>query len=841
MDGDAPRISDETLARALSELCTGAGTVLLHYGPDETLRWASQSLADTFGYAPAAVVGTRFRMDADDARAGNESLVRLAAGTGDHVVRLRSEVACHDGGRKWADLTVLFVASPAGARPEALVLCRDITAEVAAAGALREHQVSGRLLAHISDVVIVTTASGEISWVSPSVRTVLGWQPAELVGRPILHLLHEADARRLGEQAARDELLVPDPDIDAAALPGAVTAVTPPVAREAGATSFDADPGLVRVRTADGELRWMSVRGQRIAPQAGQPGYSVNVARDVHEQVLLRSQRSRDAELLRNAIAMTSIGVVIADLRGRAVTVNPAICTMLGVRAEQVLGQPLLDYVHPEDRDRILAQGRTFVARGTTGERDELRLLRSDGQTLWVRRLTTLVPDHEGRAQALLIQVEDVEAEREAQQQLTFLAFHDPLTGLRNRAWFADQLSVQLESAPRRGGAVGLLLLDLDDFKVINDSLGHSAGDQVLVSVARHLSERLRPSDLLGRLGGDEFAVIVTDASTVADLQHVAARIAGHLRDLDLIVERHRVRVSASIGVAIAAPDTTTTADELLREADAALYAAKAAGRGRWAVYDERMRAAAMARLTTEAEVRAGLHGHRFVPHYQPIVSLADRRVHRHEALVRWQQADGSFTAPASFLPVTEASGLIVPLGRQVLDAVLADLAGERVQAVSVNVSAVELAHRNWYRTVVALLDHHGVEPHRLVFELTETAALSLGPGVRDDLTRLRELSVGLHLDDFGTGYSSIAVLTELPVTGLKLDRRFTRELTGALTQADKLSAGLAKLVDGLGLAGIAEGIESEQQAAILARHGWQFGQGHLFGRPEPLTDSRVR
>jgi diguanylate cyclase (GGDEF)-like protein len=375
------------------------------------------------------------------------------------------------------------------------------------------------------------------------------------------------------------------------------------------------------------------------------------------------------------------------------------------------------------------------------------------------------------------------------------------------------------------------LFVDLDHLKVVNDSLGHAAGDKVLAAVAGRIVTAVRPGDRVGRFGGDEFVVVVQDVHDVLELEQCAERVSAAIT-ADLTVHGHRIVPTASIGIAMSTPTSKPAA--LLRDTDSALFRAKAAGRGRWQFFDERMHAQAMARLTIEDELRHAIIRNEFTVHYQPIVALADRRVVGHEALLRWIHPTRGLLSPGEFLDVAEDSQLITAIGAHVLDDVCAMLAdrSDLPGPINVNVSAVQLAAPDWLTNVTDTFSRHGVDPRRIVLEVTETAVLNLFDSARDAFASLRGLGVGIHVDDFGTGYSSISLLRDLPVTGVKLDLRFVHDLTIGDSRANALTQGLSGLVNGLQLTGIAEGIENEMQADILRAQGWQCGQGYFFGRP---------
>ncbi|WP_156109929.1 bifunctional diguanylate cyclase/phosphodiesterase, partial [Cryobacterium sp. MLB-32] len=406
-----------------------------------------------------------------------------------------------------------------------------------------------------------------------------------------------------------------------------------------------------------------------------------------------------------------------------------------------------------------------------------LTMRHRDGTLMEVLYNASVYRDIGGTVLGVFAAARDVTVARQAEEALTYQAFHDSLTGLHNRAWILDILTADLRAAKRVDHSVGALFVDLDRFKVVNDSLGHAAGDEVLTAVANRIVSALRPGDRVGRFGGDEFVIVIQDVHDAQDVLHCAKRVSDSI-SADLQVRGHRIVPTVSIGIATSTP--TSTPDSLLRDADSALFRAKIAGRARWRFFDDAMHAQAVARLTLEDELRDAISRKQFVVYYQPIVALADSRVVGHEALVRWAHPHRGLLSPGEFLDVAEDTGLISDIGAQVLDQACALLA-ERPDLpgpISVNVSTVQLATPGWLASVRDTLKARQVDPARIVIEVTETAVLNLIESARQALETLRELGVGLHLDDFGTGYSSISVLRDLPVTGVKLDLRFVQDLT---------------------------------------------------------------
>jgi diguanylate cyclase (GGDEF)-like protein/PAS domain S-box-containing protein len=516
-----------------------------------------------------------------------------------------------------------------------------------------------------------------------------------------------------------------------------------------------------------------------------------------------------------------------ASPQGRLEWVSESITRILGWLPEQAIGMDTLELVHPEDRDRAREQ-RAVAVDGHAG--GEFRLRCADGSYRWMAVAVNAV-DVAGEVRRVA-GLRDVSGEIDARENLAYLAFHDELTGLRNRTWILDMLESDLTTARRDASLLGVLFIDLDNFKVVNDSLGHSAGDQVLHDVAQRISACLRPGDRVGRFGGDEFIVIATEIADPIDVEVIAERVSTAIGE-PITVEGHSIVLSTSIGISLSTPDSTPA--KLLRDTDAALFRAKGAGRARWQFFDPAMHIDALARLTTEASIREGLAGRQFVVHYQPIVDLESGTVTAHEALVRWQHPADGLLSPAAFLPVAEDSGLIIEMGDQVLEQVCRMLADhpELAGTVSVNVSPVALTRAGWADRFLRIVGEHDVAPDRLIIEITETAALSILDSPSDDLQRLRNLGIGIHVDDFGTGYSSLTLLRDLPVTGLKMDLSFTQKIQTD-DAARVLAQGLALLAAGLGLVRIAEGIETHDQARLVRAQGWTRGQGYLFGRPAP-------
>ena len=434
---------------------------------------------------------------------------------------------------------------------------------------------------------------------------------------------------------------------------------------------------------------------------------------------------------------------------------------------------------------------------------------------------------------ALLVTASDVTARRKAQARLLQAAFYDPLTGLPNRALFKDRLEVAFARAKgREAASFAVLFLDLDRFKLVNDSLGHRAGDELLVQIARRLESCRRAGDTVARLGGDEFTLLVEGVASEEEAIAVSERVHRALAP-PYLIEGHEVFAGASIGIALGGPSTERV-EHLLRDADTAMYRAKVRG-SRHAVFDSSMHERAMAALRIENELRRALERGEMRVHYQPIVELASGRTLGVEALVRWEHRERGLIPPSEFIPLAEETGLVVPLGRWVLDEACRALAALPGQiTLSVNLSGRQLLQADFCAELKAMLERCRIEPSRLRLELTESMLIGNGAAARAALTHLRATGVRLCIDDFGTGYSSLSYLHELPIDDLKIDRSFVGAM-GDDERKIKIVQSILVLGKSLGIDVTAEGVETQQQAELLRRLGCERAQGYYFARPVPL------
>jgi len=533
----------------------------------------------------------------------------------------------------------------------------------------------------------------------------------------------------------------------------------------------------------------------------------------------------------------SSDAMAVLDQTLTIVDLSPSAGVVLAIDPTTAVGSSFLDLCATlADRESLQAAVARATARPRQSCQVEWTMTDASGQ---LRTVATTVRSFldEPAVNGLVLNTADVTAKRELDEELRRQAFTDALTGIPNRALFLDRARVATERSRRSGTTVGVLFIDLDGFKTVNDSVGHQAGDRLLEETARRLMGQIRPGDTVARMGGDEFAVLLEDLDGPADAIEVAERLL-ITASQSVEVGAQTLRVGASVGVATAASGTATVED-LLRNADTAMYAAKAAGKGRVAVFEEQMHTNALRRLIIEAELANVIAENQLMLVYQPTVSLATSRISGCEALVRWIHPVAGPISPISFIPIAEETGIIVELGRWVLNEACrqlaewtADVPGGSKLSMAVNVSARQLADPDLVDDVRRALQTTGLDPARLVLEITESVLVVDSSETLSVLGQLKALGVQLAIDDFGTGYASLSYLQRLPIDILKIDKSFVDGVAGAAQDGGKLIRGILEIGRALGLRTVAEGIESLDQLEFLRRGGCDVGQGYYFARP---------
>ncbi len=671
-----------------------------------------------------------------------------------------------------------------------------------------------RLLDDLPDAVMGLNDRGVIKSANQRAALLTGRTIDELVGRAFLEMIGDDDRESVTERWHFGQ---------ANPGPGDVTGdITGPIGNHV----------VFELVDAYGEPHLVEASLHRPSLSDGRGGGLVVLLRDVTDRarttVALEQARRRFQQAFHSA--PTGMALVRLD-DSRIVDANQSLADMLDRPLSSLIGLGIREITHPDD----LRAAATQRARLELGIADtyllEQRYLRSDGEFVWARTRVSVTED-EGVALAIT-HIEDVTEQRVVAEQLTHAATHDGLTELPNRAALVERLDELLTRADV--GQVSVLFIDLDNFKVVNDSLGHGIGDELLRRVAGRLRHVMRDTDRLARFGGDEFVVFVDGG---VDPAVVAERLRRAVQQ-PVLIDEHELVVTASIGFAVNS-SSDLTADELLRDADAAMYRAKAAGRDRVEAFTEETRAASVAALQTSGELRRGLERGEVVPYFQPIVDLDGGQVVGFEVLARWLHPDRGLLVPGQFLPMAEESGLIVDLGERILRDALSQLAHWRAVglrfascSLSVNVATQQLIDGRFLDVVHDALGETGIDADSLWLEITETALMADTNAAGRALRDLRGLGLHLSVDDFGTGYSSLTYLKRFPVEAIKVDRSF---VTGLGLEADDTSIveAVVRLGHSLGLSVVAEGVETPLQLNRLRELGCDKGQGYLFGRPRP-------
>ena len=588
---------------------------------------------------------------------------------------------------------------------------------------------------------------------------------------------------------------------------------------------------IFRLRHQDGGYRWLYARGQLLLDEQGTPNRFIGTSSDI-------TQRRADEDSLRQAAAVfdsTLEGVLVTDREQHIVHVNPAFTRITGYSPEEVLGRtPNMFKSGRHDEAFYQALWNALVQRGSWS--GEIWNRRKSGEVFPIWQCLRSIHDENGNLSHYVAVFSDISAIKHSQHELDYLAHHDPLTTLPNRLLFSERIEQALQrtrSEQRRGA---LLLVDLDHFKIINESLGHNTGDQLLKLIGERLNTAFGPGITLARLGGDEFGLLSTDCPHAEQASQLALQLLDNLAQAFHIGDE-TLFVSASIGISLF-PDDGASVEQLLRNADSALFRAKSSGRQTFSFYSQDMTALAQQRVRLESELRLALAQDQLRVHYQPIHRLEDGVMIGAEALVRWQHPERGLVPPGEFIPIAEDSGLIAGIDAWVLEQACAQMrrwqaAGLGLEFIAVNVSSRLFSRGELDLRVARVLRETGLEPQYLELEVTESAVMDNPERALELLAQLRELGVRLAIDDFGTGYSSLARLKRLPVHKLKLDQSFVHGLP-----QDREDRAIARAVvtlgQSLGLRVLAEGVECAEQAEFLREIGCGFAQGYWFGRPQP-------
>ena len=814
---EALRISEERHRAAFQ---TSANAVNIFRLDDGVILEANRVFLDSLGFEQSEVVGRTLQQigiwaDPQEMRSVAEELLRVGVFRGS--LRMKKK----NGEVFWSRLSA-SVFEQAGVRC-ALSVTQDISqAKIAeeqlavAAEALRASEERYRTIFQTSpDAVIITRQSdGAILEVNQSFLDSARFERNEVIGRSTAELgiwVNESDRQMFIDQLEKQGKCR---DLE------------------------------VQSRKKDGEIFWMKLSASQI--EIGGEHCRITFAKEISEVKAAEERMAAAAEALRaseeryRTIFHTSVDcITISRLSdGGYIDVNKAFLDLIGIEREEIFGRTSADlgiWAHPETRSEIVE-----LLRRDASVRDfQTQFIKKSGELVWVL-ISASVIEIEG-VSCLVSIVRDISGAKEAESTIQSLAFYDSLTGLPNRRMLLERLGQTLSASARSGRLKALLLVDLDNFKRLNDTLGHRIGDLLLQEAARRIAACAREADTVGRLGGDEFVVILEDLSEVAEEAATQAKAAGEkiltLIGQPFLLEGRECLSAAGIGITIFG-DRQNSADDILQKADIALHLAKADGRNTVRFFSPALQTAVNARAAIEEDLRRAIKTEQFLLYYQPQVNRG--RMTGVEALIRWKHPKRGIVPPDEFIPLAEESRLILPLGDWVLEAACKQIvswAGRSETAhltVSVNISALQFRQPEFVEHVLAALDRTGANPKNLKLELTESMLVDDFEEVIAKMTELKSHGLGFSLDDFGTGYSSLAYLKRLPLDQLKIDRSFVRDMLVDLT-----SGAIAQTIISLGramdMSVMAEGVETEEQRGFLAGLGCHSFQGYLFSRPLPL------
>jgi len=588
----------------------------------------------------------------------------------------------------------------------------------------------------------------------------------------------------------------------------------------------------LRIRRPDGAIRVLHARGDFERDEVGRAVRLLGTAQDItgrrEAEKALRESEERYRLLFERNLA----GVYRTTLDGRVLDCNDAFARIFGYETRQDLLSRNVSEVYFRPTDREAFVGRVKEMKTLTNE--EACLRRKDGTPVWILENVTYHEEEEGEPAVLEGTLIDITARKRAEEQIAFQAYHDTLTGLPNRALFNDRLSLALSQAHRTKQPLAVMFLDLDHFKRINDTLGHTIGDRLLQRTAERARALIREGDTVARIAGDEFTLLLPGIGRAADAAAIAHKVLSAIAQ-PFKIEGHELYITTSVGIALY-PGDGEDAEALVRGADSAMYRAKELGRNTFQLCTQEMMTTARERLALENRLRPALQRGEFLLHYQPLADLRTGSLVGVEALLRWRQADGSLMAAGEFIPVAESSGVISSLGEWVLHTACQQVkvwqdAGYPNLRVAVNLSPRQFQRHDFRQTVARVLENTGLAPQFLELEITESVAIDYGELTLPVLRDLRAMGVGISADDFGTGQSSLSYLKHLPLTAVKIDQSFVRDI-GVDEDDEALVTAVIAMAHSLRLKVIAEGVETNEQLAFLKAKGCEEMQGYLFSRP---------
>ena len=686
-----------------------------------------------------------------------------------------------------------------------LLIAVDVTERNRADRALRESKQRYHALVGDSyEAICLVDADGKITYLSPALHRMFGYEDEELLGRDGFALLHREDVSRIEE--LRHELLT----------------------RAGASVSFEC-----RARMKSGEWRWLQGIAVNMLDDPGVSALVLNY-RDV-------THRRRAGQALRQGENPGSVDdwVFEMDAEGRFTYCSPAIERMIGYRADEVLGRSFYDFYFPESREKV-RQFFTRLVSARTGWTDLVQRLRSkDGSECFVESSAVARFDENGRFLGFRGTDRDVTSRTKFEQRVRYGSRQDPLTGLPNRIFFQERLASVLGRIARNGTGeqLAVLFIDLDHFKLINDTFGHSVGDNALQVIASMVRSIAGNEENVARVGGDELTVFLPGVDGLDEAKRIARRMFDAIA-IPLALDGNQIHVSATIGIAMSPWDGDNSA-ALVRNAEHAMHRAKELGRARIQHFTPEMRDEQAHRMAVESDLRRALTNGEFLLHYQPLYDAESRQMVGVEALIRWQHPSRGLLLPDAFIGIAERTGAIVPVGAWALRQACVDLQRLRAKLgrdlrVAVNLSARQLQEPELTETVRAIIEETGIDPQMLELEITESVAMQNAEATLATLRALKYMGVSLAVDDFGTGYSSLLYLTRFPIDTVKVDRQFVCNVTTDQSAAAVVEA-IVALARSLRLKTVAEGVETIEQREFLALHRCAEMQGFLFARPAAI------
>ena len=720
----------------------------------------------------------------------------------ERITRAMNRLATQNAGDTEVEIIDHQRGDEIGEMARATLVFRDNLVRIAQAEERLKSAVILRLhhkaLSAISQGVLIVDAQGLVTFANAALAAITGYAPEDFVGRPPGFLCAQAQDN-------------------------------------AGLEARDGMPCMLEGRRRDGQPFWFEAMVSPVLDSEGVATHSVVVLRDITES------RRIEQEMRIAATAFESLhGMIVTDARGNILRVNRAFTRMTGYEANEVIGRtPAMFKSGRHDAAFYVQMWKSLADRGAWF--GEIWDRRKNGEVYPLLQSISAVRGEDGQVTHYVAAFSDISERKEAEEQIRHLAFYDPLTHLPNRRLLLDRVQQAMALGERTGGRGALLFIDLDQFKSLNDTLGHDVGDLLLIEVARRLQESIRASDTAARLGGDEFVVMLEelahDATEAAEQARVVAEKVLAALNQTYLLAGHALRSTPSIGVTMFHGLAATT-DDLLRQADLAMYQSKSAGRNALCFFDPQMQAVVSERLQLDADLRTSLEEGHFRLHFQAQVD-GQGRMTGAEALLRWEHPQRGMVLPGDFIPLAEETGFILPLGDWVLETACQELAQWAASpataglSMSVNVSARQFQQPTFVEGVLAVLQSTGANPLRLRLELTESLLLSDAEGAIAKMLELKSHGIGFALDDFGTGYSSLAYLRRLPLDLLKIDRAFVHDILTDPNVA-AIARSIVALAHSLGLTVVAEGVEQQGQFDYLVEQGCTGYQGYLFGRPVP-------